>query len=84
VVVLEAEARLRKAIKIADQMILMGVDAEVAPLLPESSWDGFALLAGVRTPSWRTRDLVVELLAEHDEAAQRMAAISDRLPGVDA
>jgi hypothetical protein len=82
--VLEAEARLRKAIKIADQMILMGADAESAPYLPESAWDGFALLAGVRVPSWRTRDLVVELLAEHDEAAQRMAAISDRLPGVDA
>ncbi len=78
----EEAARERKAHALADRLQALGVDSEVTPWLAEEAWEGLALLAGVRSPSWRTKELVVEALAEHEERVRRMAALSVPLPGM--
>ncbi len=73
----EEAARMAKANRLLVELVALGVDHEEAPFLSEQAWEALAHLAGVNPPSWRTRELVVELLAQHDEARQRMAAIMD-------
>lgn len=80
----ESEARLRKALRLADQLVALGCDSETAPWLPDAAWEGFALLAEVRPPSWRTKEVVVQLLAEREDAQRRMANLSQQLPGISA
>ncbi len=77
----EVAARERKAHTLADQLQALGVDSEVAPWLAEEAWESLALLTGVRPPSWRTRELVVDVLREREAVARRWAEMSDRLVG---
>lgn len=79
----EEAARQAKANRILIQLVALGVDHEECELLSDQAWEALAHLAGVNLPSWKTKDLVVQLLAEYDEARARMAAISSPLDGME-
>lgn len=79
----EEAARERKANRIFVVLLAHGVDSEEAGFLSEQAWEALAHLAGVNPPSWRTKALVVSLLAQHAEAQQRMAAIMDPFDGLE-
>jgi ribonuclease D len=78
------EARARKATKLADALRLLNCDCEVAAYLSEEGWERLAAFAEVRPPSWQTRAMVLDLLREREERAQRFEALMERLPGVGA
>ncbi|HEV2121242.1 MAG TPA: hypothetical protein VGW38_00510 [Chloroflexota bacterium] len=74
--------RERKAIALADQLQAVGCDSEEAGWLSAEGWAAVAGLAGVHYPSPLTRELVVALLAQREEAARRMASMSPQLEGM--
>ncbi len=75
----EELGRFKKAVAIADQLQVVGCGAEEAAFLGEEAWLAAAALAGCRSPSRKTREVVVGLLAQRRDAAQAYAAMSDVL-----
>jgi hypothetical protein len=75
-------ARERKAIALADQLQALSVDSEECPWLSDAAWAALSHLAGVNYPSELTKGWVVVLLEQREEVQRRMAAMSNRLPGV--
>ena len=64
--------RLRKAIRLADVLDAMGVDATVALRLTAEQWTLFARLAGTPDPKPECREVVSELLAARERTRERI------------